>query len=382
MQAKVQPLALTSHIDFPSQEVAEAKITSEEQELQRLKRQSARLEHVLEVMPAGVVVVDPQGIVKQANRVAIDMLGEPLEGETWRSIIKRSFAPQADDGHEISLQDGRKVKLSVSPLKEEPGQLILLTDLTETRLLQARVSHMQRLSALGKMVASLAHQIRTPLSAAMLYAANLANPTLRQESRGQFAEKLGCRLRDLENQVNDMLLFAKSGEQQVVSEVSLQSLMLEVQAGAEAMLMRHNAKLRLQLPEPDVLLLGNKSALASALQNLIHNSLQVKPEGALIDIAAVRDPQDPQQVALSVTDNGPGIDDANLSRICEPFFTTRSQGTGLGLAVVKSVASAHKGGLHIANQPQGGACFTITLPVHRISEELADQPEYACGTRR
>ncbi|MFM9745848.1 histidine kinase dimerization/phospho-acceptor domain-containing protein, partial [Streptomyces brasiliscabiei] len=84
------------------------------------------------------------------------------------------------------------------------------------------VAHMQRLSALGKMVASLAHQVRTPLSAAMLYAANLGSKRLPESSRGDFHTKLMSRLRDLETQVNDMLLFAKSGDQQVVERVSMQ----------------------------------------------------------------------------------------------------------------------------------------------------------------
>ncbi|MDF2178296.1 ATP-binding protein [Aliiglaciecola sp. CAU 1673] len=329
-----------------------------------LQQQASRLEHLLEVMPAGVVVVDGSGAVRQANQVAIDMLGEPLEGEFWRTIIKRSFKPRADDGHEVSLHDGRKVKLSITPLELEPGQLIVLTDLTETRRLQQQLSHMQKLSSLGKMVASLAHQIRTPLSAAMLYGANLQNLTLREASREQFADKLMARLKDLEQQVNDMLLFAKSGDSQVVCELSLQSLMLEVEAGAEAMLTARSARLELNLPEPDILVLGNKTALASALQNLIHNSLQANPQGCVIQLQAARGKASGNVVVLSVSDNGPGIPSKQLSHIWDPFFTTKSQGTGLGLAVVKAVAQSHHGSVKAMNIDQGGARFEIHLPIH------------------
>ena len=160
------------------------------QDIQALRQQATRLEHLLQVMPAGVVVIDGKGHVKQANHLAKSLLGEPLEGQVWRNIIKRSFKPQADDGHEVSLFDGRKVKLSITPLVNEPGQLIVLTDLTETRQLQQRIGHLQKLSSLGKMVASLAHQIRTPLSAAMLYAANLSSGDLAKESRQRFSDKL------------------------------------------------------------------------------------------------------------------------------------------------------------------------------------------------
>jgi two-component system sensor histidine kinase FlrB len=331
-------------------------------ELDALRLQANRLEHLLQVMPAGVVVIDGKGIVKQSNNLAKALLGEPLEGQLWRTIIARSFKPQADDGHEVSLYDGRKVKLSITPLEKEPGQLIVLTDLTETRQLQQRIGHLQKLSSLGKMVASLAHQIRTPLSAAILYAANLSNNNLNKTSREKFSNKLVSRLRDLESQVNDMLLFAKSGDEQVISEISLHTLMKEVQQGADAMLQSQKAILILSLPEPDVVILGNKTALTGALQNLIHNALTVKSHNAVINLAAFCKSNDSEWVNLSVTDNGPGIQKENIKRIFEPFFTTKSNGTGLGLAVVKSVAQSHQGKVHATNLADGGACFTLCLP--------------------
>jgi len=348
--------------------VQKASHLSNTQELDALRLQANRLEHLLQVMPAGVVVIDGKGFVRQSNNLAKALLGEPLEGQLWRTIIARSFKPQADDGHEVSLYDGRKVKLSITPLEKEPGQLIVLTDLTETRQLQQRIGHLQKLSSLGRMVASLAHQIRTPLSAAMLYAANLSNSTLNKTSREKFSHKLVSRLRDLESQVNDMLLFAKSGDEQVISEISLHSLMQEVQQGADAMLQNQQARLVLSLPDPDVVILGNKTALVGALQNLIHNALTVKPHNALINIMASRQSDNPDWVNLSVTDNGPGIKIENINRIFEPFFTTKSNGTGLGLAVVRSVAQSHQGKVHVTNLADGGACFTVCLPTYQANQ--------------
>ncbi len=144
--------------------------------LGQLEQQVERYQQVLEVMPVGVILLDPKGIVSETNNEALRLLGEPLEGERWVDIIQRCFNPQEDDGHEISLRSGRKVKLAISA--SAAGQLIVITDMTETRQLQSRLSEMQRLSSLGKMVASLAHQVRTPLSSAMLYAANLSVPNL------------------------------------------------------------------------------------------------------------------------------------------------------------------------------------------------------------
>ena len=336
---------------------------------QQLKQQATRLEQMLTVMPAGVVVIDGKGIVTLANTQARDFLGEPLEGQVWRDIIQRSFRPQADDGHEVSLHDGRKVKLSITPLVDEPGQMIVMTDLTETRQLQQRISHMQRLSSLGKTVASLVHQIRTPLSAAMLYAANLSGNNLDNGSRERFTDKLQNRLQELESQVNDMLLFAKSGEQNVLQRFRLSELLNAVSAGTEAMVDKHQANLTIAPLTEDPSLMANQSALVGAIQNLIHNATQIVPKGAEILIqAAVEN----GVLRLDVSDNGPGIDEKAMRHIFEPFFTTRSQGTGLGLAVVQSVAKSHKGTLSAQNNAFGGACFTLQLPI-LMNEESGDE---------
>lgn len=335
-------------------------LASGEDDVESLKKQASRLSHLLQVMPAGVIVIDGKGIVRQANEQARELLGEPLEDELWRTIIARSFKPRADDGHEVSLIDGRRVKLSITPLNNEPGQLIVLTDLTETRELQARVSHMQRLSALGKMVASLAHQIRTPLSAAMLYAANLQQKRLGETATLTFAQKLSNRLKELESQVNDMLLFAKSGEDQVVSTITMEQLRMAIEPTAQSMLQNASQALVLNGFDAPYTITGNMTALQGAILNLIHNASQVSEKDSVIEVNVV---QAGSNMALSVIDDGPGISAAIQQKIFEPFFTTKTHGTGLGLAVVKSVVHAHKGQLGVTNLEGRGACFTLSLPI-------------------
>jgi two-component system sensor histidine kinase FlrB len=334
-------------------------------ELTLLRNRNQELSHLVDVLPNGVVVLDNKGLVSQANKVAIGLLGVPLEGEKWRSIITRSFKPRSDDGHEVSLYDGRRVKLEIMPLQS--GQLIVMTDLTETRKLQDRISHLQRVSALGRMVASLAHQIRTPLSAAMLYAANLANSKLTADKRKNFAGKLSSRLVDLEKQVNDMLMFAKSGENQVLEQVSLQQLLTAVYQGSETFVIQ-SGKFSVELPEPDICILANKTSLASAITNLVHNAVQVIGKGVDVHLAARRISHSPNEVCISVEDNGPGIKPEQMGKIFEPFFTTRSQGTGLGLSVVKTVAQAHQGRVEVINKKEGGAIFNLYLPIKLTSE--------------
>lgn len=314
---------------------------------------------VLQAIPAGVVLLDENGRVQVANQMALDLLGEPLEQELWRNIIDRAFKPRKDDGLEISLVDGRRIKLSVSHIPDYPGQLIHLTDLTETRALQSKVSHMQKLYSLGKMVASLAHQIRTPLSAAMLYAANLSSPSLSSSALQRFSGKLMERLKDLESQVNDMLLFARSDSQQVVEPIKVQKLLADTYSACKESVKDKHAHIENLFNLGEIEILGNQTALQGALLNLVHNAVDIGGKGTQIQLLAT-DSED--EICLTVTDNGPGINVGHFSQLFEPFYTTRPQGTGLGLAVVHSVARAHQGRVFARNNLSSGASFQIILP--------------------
>lgn len=193
------------------------------EELAEKERLANRLQSLLDLLPGGVIVIDAHGVVREANPAALGLLGEPLVGMLWREVIARCFAPREDDGHEISLRDGRRLSIATRSLNGEPGQLILLNDLTDTRRLQEQLARHERLSALGRMVASLAHQIRTPLSAALLYAGHLSEQALPTDQQQRFAGRLKERLHELEHQVRDMLVFAR-GELPLTDRVAPKAL--------------------------------------------------------------------------------------------------------------------------------------------------------------
>lgn len=327
-----------------------------------LEQQVERYQQVLDVMPAGVILLDTQGVVQEANPEAQRLLEIPLAGEKWFEIIQQAFAPREDDGHEISLRNGRKVRLAISA--STTGQLILITDLTETRLLQSRISDLQRLSSLGRMVASLAHQVRTPLSSAMLYASNLGAPNLPPATKDRFQTKLMDRLHDLEKQVNDMLLFAKGGDNKVVKPFSIADLVAEYSPMVETALKNNQIDYFLEVEEDQTILLGNANAIASALSNLVMNAVQIAGKASQVDVffRPVNG-----ELKISVQDSGPGVPKELQNKIMEPFFTTRSQGTGLGLAVVQMVCRAHDGRLELISEEGDGACFTMCIPLERAS---------------
>lgn len=332
-------------------------------------RLAARLQNLLDLLPGGVVVLDGHGRIREANPAAAELLGEPLEGQLWRDIIRERFAPRDDDYHEVSLRSGRRVSLATRSLRGEPGQLILLTDLTETRELQAELARHERLSALGRMVASLAHQIRTPLSTALLYASHLTDPALAGNHRQRFAERLKGRLQSIEHQVRDMLLFAR-GDLPLPDLVTPAHLLAALQQQAEPVLEQSAARCRwVDLCPPGTVLRCNQATLLGAIQNLLDNAVQAVGQGARLKVALR---QMEGQLSLSVVDTGPGMTAVQMQRLGEPFQTTRATGTGLGLAVVKSVTRAHGGSFFLRSKPGRGTCVELLLPLQRsVSEREA-----------
>ncbi|MCE9680014.1 ATP-binding protein [Shewanella sp. AS1] len=330
---------------------------------------SSTMEHILQAMPSGVVIINGDGIVTEANPVAVQLLGAPLMGMKWLQIINRAFSPKDDDGHEVSLKNGRRVKLAITPLTPEPGQLIVLTDLTETRLLQKNISHLQRLSALGKMVASLAHQVRTPLSAALLYASNLASPKLDQLSRARFQGKLIDRLNELSQQVDDMLLMAKGRQQELTDVTSMEEVIEAVVANCEPIAERKQCQLQLDI-QSQLTFQANKSALSSAINNLVINSIEAGASQVWLR-ALDKD----KQIHFEVVDNGKGLDKSMQQQALEPFFTTKAQGTGLGLAVVQTVVGNHQGRLTLDCEQGKGCRASFQLPALKQQPVAAESLE-------
>ena len=334
-----------------------------EQRLHELKEKEQvtnRLENLLNIMPAGVVVLDSRGRVSQCNPAAEDFLGEPLLGEIWRSVIKRSFAPQVDDGHEISLKDGRRISMVTRSMNGESGQLILLTDLTETRELQHRLDRHRRLSEMGRMMSSLAHQIRTPLSAAMLYAGHLCDSDLTPEQSQRFSDKVLSRLNHLDQQVKDMLLFVK-GDVKQTDTITVEELFSALEAAMEVSVSSSQAICTINNTCAATTIQCNRDTMVGALMNLVTNAIQSRPSSVEITINASIVGN--TQLQLMIVDNGPGFDSKVLKSLQEPFFTTKPQGTGLGLAVVRAVTQAHHGEFDIRSESGVGTVAILTLPV-------------------
>ena len=162
-----------------------------------------------------------------------------------------------------------------------------------------------------------------------------------------------------------MLMFARPDTSQAVSAFSSHQLAEAVQQAAEASFSEAGARLTIELPEKPLPLLGNQHALCGALMNLLQNSLQAVGQGAKVRLAMAVSGDNSSLLIISVCDNGPGVPPQLLPDLFEPFITGRPEGNGLGLAVVQAVAASHQGTVAYQRAEKGGACFTLSLPIHQ-----------------
>ncbi len=337
------------------------------EELAEKERLANRLTQLLELLPGGVVVLDKDGVITETNPAASELLGEPLICETWRSVITRAFAPEIDDGSEVNLRNGKRVSITSSSLGNEPGKIVLINDVTEQHALQSMLNRHYRLSAMGEMAASLAHQIRTPLATALLYISHLNRPELSDEERLKTHDKVISRLRYLDHMVNDMLQFAKSGSFEMES-IQINQLIDNLIQSIEPQLSSYQARLNIKNIGTGLQAKGNHDALLGALINIVINAFQVKRSDAIVTIEVKKNKK--QNIEFIISDNGPGISEGDIKNIFTPFYTNRPDGTGLGLAVVQAIVEAHNGTVNVVSKNQSGAVFIIEVAAVQEEEMI------------
>jgi len=345
-----------------------------EHQIEQNQHLENRLERLLDALPGGVVVLNAKGVVQEANKAAVDLLGEPLKGDVWRQIIQRAFAPRMDDGHDISLQDGRRVSITTSSLDKKPGQILLITDVTEKRLLQDKLGRFQRLSAMGQMAATLAHQVRTPTATALLYVSNLRNNASNPDAVEKYSDKVRQQLLHTEAMVCDMLAYVRGSGSQQETIFTCNNLISALYQSVQGQVEQSNSRLNISNQCPEIKLKANREAVLGALINLVMNSIDAASKVTLvIDInVSVNAAAD---ILISISDNGIGIPENLKKHVFEPFVTSRPQGIGLGLAVVKSVVEQHSGNIDIESERGRGTKISFTLPRYAGSGDDYTNPK-------
>jgi two-component system sensor histidine kinase FlrB len=314
--------------------------------------ESSPLAQILDALPGAAVILDCDGVVCEVNAGALALLHEPLVGCTWSNVVSRAFARRETVDQDLLLGSGRWLKLSRKTIPGDGGEILILTDVTDSRQMAELIQRNDRLSGIGEMLAKLAHQLRTPVASALLYARQI-----RDESPGdaQPARKICDRLTEIASMIDEMLSFAggvRGGEE----HFSVRGLFQEILDTCAAQF--EPVAIELAMARADLTAAGNRIAIKGALMNLVENAVQACDEAGHVELGAelIRD-----RICLTVSDNGHGIPAEIGERLFEPFFTTRPQGTGLGLPVVKAVAEAHGGEL-IVDSSSAGTTVALCLP--------------------
>lgn len=374
-----------------------AQLQSQQQELERLSAQasqradSAELfnERIVASMPTGLIAFDLSGIATVANSPAHALLENrpKLQGEHFqtifesvpalagmvRSCLETGRLFRREEIETTNFAQPKRLGATVAPIDPSEtgarGALCLITDITEVTQLREQVALKRNLESLGEMSAGLAHEFKNAMAALHGYAQFLQS--LDQDDRAKAAaEALLQEVRSLSALINSFLNFARPQPLQL-DDVSIEDIINECARELKPHFEEHRVELSIKaLPStagPAKEIRADSRMLRQALLNLLRNAAEAIPEDAVnrrvvVEHSIETDASRKAWKTITIQDTGPGIAAADLEKIFIPFFTTKSGGHGVGLALAHRVISEHGGTLTVRNAGTGGALFTIRLP--------------------
>lgn len=336
-------------------------------ELAEKEQLATRLHLLLTVLPMGVLVVNKNGQILEHNNAAEELLSVPLKNATWTEIVELVFPKESTYDTSSICVNQRNLHISSQSVPNASDILILINDVTEPLAHVDSLKRKERLAYLGNAIASIAHDIRTPLAASFLHLSNLDKNLKQQELPTLATEKVRYSLKNLENTLNNMLAYAK-GNADTFAALDCKSFSEMVVRELLEYFPNTALSMRSDKGIDDKFIRVNTVAMITSLRNLITNAQQAA--GGEVEISIDISIQEDRFLKIEVSDNGPGINDEILENIFEPFFTTKENGTGLGLAIVKSIMESHKGDIYADNHIDGA---TITVEIPLVKEKIIIQ---------
>lgn len=253
------------------------------------------------------------------------------------------------------------IEVSVSPFRDpsggNPGSLWTLTDKTQLRQLQLRAEQEDRLRRMGEFAAEVAHEIRNPLASIELMTGLIEEDIAAGHSPGELIGRIRSAVRAMNHTVTNILLYTRNLHV-APAEFSLDELIDQSVAGIDEVVRKK--RLQIVRDRPVTRVCADFDLLNQGLLNLLLNAAQAAPEEGTVEVRArVTD----RELHLSVRDDGPGIPEGIRDQVFLPFFTTKTTGTGLGLAMVKRAIEAHGGTIGFDSPAGGGTSFHIRIPL-------------------
>jgi PAS domain S-box-containing protein len=363
------------------------------------------LEVIFESMIEGVIAADRERKIVFFNTAAATVFGfrdEPVLGRALEEALPEGPVREAvlagiESGErlydaEVRLEAPveRLLNINLIPLTDRLerffGTLIMVIDVTEKRAGEARLSLAEKLASRTTISAGIAHEIRNPLNSLSIHLQlaekqwNGIKHTLERLHQTEpealprpGMEKLEGNLRVIRDEVERLdrvvknFLLAVRPQQPNWSFVDIERAVTGALQVLEPEIGQHAISLVLEPLEEPLTVPMDEFQIRQALINLIRNAIDAQPAGGAI---RVRLTKLPDRVRIQILDSGEGISKENLNRIFEPYYTTRAQGTGLGLAVVERIVREHRGRIRIESEPGKGTCVTVDLP---LSADTAKQ---------
>ncbi len=284
-------------------------------------------------------------------------------------VLRSRTSVERDDHAALVSRDGsqRLVEHSATPVKDEDGSVVAVVlvarDMTDAVRLEAERSRAGKLASLGVLAGGIAHDFNNILTAIVgnISLAQLDERTASQRSTLAEAERACLRAKGLTHQ---LLTFAKGGSP-LKKLIFLHEIIREAAGFAVC---GSNVRCEFSLPDDLWAVDADENQLVQVINNLVLNAVQAMPDGGFVDVVAANVPNDPDadtgrsRVRIQVRDHGVGIPEAHLSKIFDPYFTTKSLGSGLGLATVYSIVANHGGDISVESRPGHGTTMTVLLP--------------------
>ena len=314
-----------------------------------------RLKVLLDALPAGVVLVEG-GLVTHFNSAATQLLPELKTQEPWLLPAQWESGEGPNEYH-VGAQSQRHT-YQVQQIDTGSRSVVQIQDITANLRQVEESERVERLASMGKMSSAIAHQIRTPLATALLYASHLCNAALEDQDRTEFAQRLQSQLIHLEKLATQMLQFVQVRPRQP-SWVALDDVVAEACEAVAALSAQREVKLSVDFQGQAQEVSVERSAMVSALVAIVENALQISKAGQTV---FVHTRVEPMRAVITVQDQGPGIAPEMLDSLFEPFATNRISGTGLGLAIARNAIRSHRGDITAWNVEPAGACFQVSLP--------------------
>tara|TARA_B110000495_G_C23012685_1_gene599191 strand:+ start:855 stop:2003 length:1149 start_codon:yes stop_codon:yes gene_type:complete len=357
---------LRQSYDFASREISDLIIERSPQQVSTCKPQplADSLTALVNDMPAGVVVLDRHNKVLLANPMALMLFEVPLLECDFLEVIQQTAMSIDASGQQLKLWTGRSLSI-VSHVRPTMGdQIVILNDVSA-------MADWLGLEGVGQSTAVMAHQLRTPLSAAILYLGQLSIESKQAEVAVDTVGKLGVCLKQLEFFINKHLENTRWINCPLKDQdMSLKGVFQVLEKTLAPIVEKSGGQFSLDLPADDLVISGDEDALLAALTAIAENALAIDEGISCMVSATVSD----RALEITVSDNGPGIPKENLSEIFNPFYTTRQGGSGLGLTMAYQIAQRFDGDLTARNRSSGGASFLFRLPLTRVR---SSQPSLA-----